>query len=74
VFPPSVSDAERDEIAATFAALLDGATTPTRRFRVLSASFGRMPLLAVLEWKDHLSRRREPSRGKGDRMHGWGSA
>lgn len=74
VLPPCISESERDEIAATFAALWSDARSPARRLRVLLTSFGRLPVLTVIEWRDHLSRRRILPRREGDRMQGWGSA
>lgn len=71
--PPSISERERDEIADTFAVLWRDARSPARRFRVLLTSFGRLPVLIVVEWIDHLSLRRILPRREGDRMQGWGS-
>ena len=74
VLPPDIGERERDEIAATFAALWRDAATPARRLRVLLTSFGRLPVVACLEWRDHLSRRRILPRREGARMQGWRSA
>ena len=54
-FPPSISSGERDEMAETFSALLASSDTVGRRLKVILASLGRLPWLAVVEWKDHLT-------------------
>jgi putative ABC transport system permease protein len=74
LLPWSITERDRREIGATFAALWGEARTGRRRVRVVAVSFGRLPLVIGLEWRDHL-RGRRTARRKGEGMHGlWSGA
>jgi predicted permease len=62
LLPSDVRERDGEEMVATFAAMWSAAGGDWGRFRCFARSFGRLPLVALAEWGDHLSaaRRRGP--------------
>jgi predicted permease len=59
LLPPGVRRRDGEEIAATFAQMWARMTGPADRLRCLARTFGRLPLVALAEWWDHLTRGRD---------------
>ncbi len=55
LLPPQVRRADGEEMVAAFAALWDEARRSGRRLGCLWRSFGRLPWVAALEWRDTLA-------------------
>ena len=76
LLPPAVGSADREEMAAVFGSLWREARRSgwRRRVKVLATTFGRLPGVILLEWRDQIASRRGNRRRGRDGMHGlWSS-
>jgi predicted permease len=55
VLPPSVREEDEEEMAWTFRRLWGEEQGPVSRIRLASRSFGRLPWVALAEWRDHFA-------------------
>ena len=63
LYPRPVRERDGEEIVATFAEAWSHATGVPHRIRFLVSSFGRLPVVALAEWRDHLSAVRRAASG-----------
>lgn len=73
LLPPSVRQADGEEMVRTFGELWAAAAGLRSRAGVLARGFGRLPVVAVLEWRDQAQERRRSARTrrrKGASMEG----
>ncbi len=65
LLPRPVRARDGEEMVATFAAMWAGASRTSERARCLWRSFGRLPMVALAEWYDHLGVGSRARRGDG---------
>jgi len=70
MLPPGIRVMDSEEMALAFADLWGEDLRLLARVRLALRSFGRLPLVALLEWKDQL--RGAPGPGRGKRPWRWG--
>jgi len=70
LLPPAIRTADGREMLLAFSDLWQEELGPLLRFRLLLRSFGRLPWVALLEWKDHFTR--PPLRGPRKNPWRWG--
>jgi predicted permease len=63
LLPAPVRERDGDEMVAAFAAMWADAPGILERIRIVALSFGRLPIVALAEWWDHLRTNRRGRRG-----------